>query len=489
MDAIKGEQFYQKIVYDIWKEKLPNTEFSIDDNFFDLGGSSLQAIDIIEKLSENFQVDIPQFFANPTIRGIAVSLTEDTGSMKRRFLQTFQFEKLKRADEKEVEEYKERYLKINDVKKQYNKYKNILLLGSTGFLGIYLLNQLLAKSSANIILIVRAESLEQARSRVCHQYEYYFGKDCYKNNIQRIKVIVGDLKEDKFGLADKVYNELAELIDAIINSAALVKHMGRNLDFETTNVKIVKNIIDFADNKKLKDIHHMSTIGIIYGANLEKEKTIFTEYDEITDNGLTNQYLLSKLKAENILIKAREKGIRSNIYRMSGILFDSKSGKYQRNINESAAYIFYRNLYKLGLIPADIQRKMDISCVDKISEAVISLIFIEGHWNEVYHVINPNGLLIQEILNLIQECEGNKEKVLRKLSVEEIYNYYKQAEIEEQKLLKQLVFECEIVSDIGKSTVNIRVDKTVHILEQIGFQWKTIGKEEIMLAYQEMLQI
>ena len=35
MDAIKEEQFYQKIVYDIWKEKLPNTEFSIDDNFFD----------------------------------------------------------------------------------------------------------------------------------------------------------------------------------------------------------------------------------------------------------------------------------------------------------------------------------------------------------------------------------------------------------------------------------------------------------------------
>ena len=63
---------------------------------------------------------------------------------------------------------------------------------------------------------------------------------------------------------------------------------------------------------------------------------------------------------------------------MSGILFDSKTGKYQRNINESTAYIYYRNLYKLGIIPADIRRKMDISCIDKISEAVIKLVLIKG---------------------------------------------------------------------------------------------------------------
>lgn len=30
---------------------------------------------------------------------------------------------------------------------------------------------------------------------------------------------------------------------------------------------------------------------------------------------------------------------------MSGILFDSKTGKYQRNINESTAYIYYTPVY------------------------------------------------------------------------------------------------------------------------------------------------
>ena len=165
--------------------------------------------------------------------------------------------------------------------------------------------------------------------------------------------------------------------------------MGENSEFEAVNIEIIKNLIDFAEKGRKKDIHHMSTIGIIHGTKMNQERTIFTEYDDITEEGLTNQYFLSKEKAERLLFEARKRGIQSNIYRMSGILFDYKTGKYQRNINESTAYIYYRNLYKLGIIPADIRRKMDISCIDKISEAVIKLVLIKGHLLEKKNLCQP----------------------------------------------------------------------------------------------------
>ena len=57
---------------------------------------------------------------------------------------------------------------------------------------VYLLNQLLLKSTANITLIVRAESVEQAQSRIYQQYRYYFEKDSYKANFQRIEFLTGD---------------------------------------------------------------------------------------------------------------------------------------------------------------------------------------------------------------------------------------------------------------------------------------------------------
>ena len=85
--------------------------------------------------------------------------------------------------------------------------------------------------------------------------------------------------------------------------------MGKNSEFELINVKIVENIVDFAKNGINKDIHHMSTIGIVYGANMEKSKTIFTEYDESTLDGLENQYLRSKVKAEKVLKNAKNQAV------------------------------------------------------------------------------------------------------------------------------------------------------------------------------------
>ena len=109
--------------------------------------------------------------------------------MKKEFLQTFSFEELQKTDVQEQAEYRKKYLQINDVEEMNSKYENILLLGSTGFLGLYLLNQLLLKSTANITLIVRAESVEQAQSRIYQQYRYYFEKDSYKVNFQRIEFL------------------------------------------------------------------------------------------------------------------------------------------------------------------------------------------------------------------------------------------------------------------------------------------------------------
>ena len=221
MDEKRKEQFYQNIVYDVWKDTLQDNTFDIDDNFFDLGGSSLQAIAIISKLSERFEVDIPQFFANPTIRNIAANLKEDANIMLRKFEQTFAFKQLKEINETEKREYQKKYAKVNNVKKEDDKYKDVLLLGATGFLGIYLLHQLLLESVATITLLIRADSMRQAQNRIKKHYEYYFGNGSYDQYSHRIKIIIGDLTLDMFGLTENEYKELANHIEAIINSAAL----------------------------------------------------------------------------------------------------------------------------------------------------------------------------------------------------------------------------------------------------------------------------
>ena len=62
----------------IWAEVLSVERVGIDENFFDLGGHSLLAAQIIHRLNQTFQIDLPMrvIFDQPTIAGLALSIEE-----------------------------------------------------------------------------------------------------------------------------------------------------------------------------------------------------------------------------------------------------------------------------------------------------------------------------------------------------------------------------------------------------------------------------
>lgn len=65
-------------IHAIWKEVLEIEEIGIDDDFFDLGGESFKAINVITQL-EN-KIGIIDFFQSPTVRSLAKALDDAEGS-------------------------------------------------------------------------------------------------------------------------------------------------------------------------------------------------------------------------------------------------------------------------------------------------------------------------------------------------------------------------------------------------------------------------
>ncbi|GLC83291.1 SDR family oxidoreductase [Lacrimispora brassicae] len=468
-EGLLPETPYQEIVAEIWGKVLKHKQFGLEDDFFDVGGTSLGAIKVISELSQHFELDIDDVFAAMTVRHIAGCLRENQEAMKQNLKDILQFKELKEVSAGELEEYRSAYAGQNQVKPDFDKYRRVLLLGGTGFLGIYLLNQLLVQTAAVIVVLVRGQS--DAAERLRKQYEYYFGGGSYEQYEDRIEIVNGDLTKKYMGISADLYGTLAQSMDAVVNSAALVKHMGKNDDFASINVKTVETVLAFASTGCKKAVHHMSTIGIAYGEQGENAKTLFTEYDELVAHPLNNQYLSSKYQAEQRLISARRGGIESTIYRMSGILFDSQTGRYQQNMEQSTAYIFYRALYKLGIIPGDIKRPMDISNVDMVSKAIVRLMFSNQDINQIYHVINPNPLPIGEILKLMRGKQWDAS--LKEMSVDEIFSYYQQTDPSKREHFYELAFHCEIISWIGKNQYNICMEKTINALEQLGMAWNT----------------
>jgi amino acid adenylation domain-containing protein len=77
----------EEVLVEIWSKVLRVEQIGIQDNFFDLGGHSLLAIQVISRVRESFQVEIPlrSFFQTPTVAALADSI--ETARRKQQDLQ------------------------------------------------------------------------------------------------------------------------------------------------------------------------------------------------------------------------------------------------------------------------------------------------------------------------------------------------------------------------------------------------------------------
>jgi acyl carrier protein len=68
----------EEYLVELWTEALRVQPIGIHDNFFALGGDSLQATKIISRVQEKYQTDTPLlalFFQQPTVAALAQFIT------------------------------------------------------------------------------------------------------------------------------------------------------------------------------------------------------------------------------------------------------------------------------------------------------------------------------------------------------------------------------------------------------------------------------
>ena len=406
------------------------------DDFFELGGDSLSAFEAAAMLGITAQ----DIYDNPTPEKMASYLNGQN-----------------------TKEEKEEYVDVNKLilKNANIRYRQpekpyVLLTGATGYLGSHILERLLARN-VEVVCLIRSEE------RLKNSLEKYFPK---KYSSFRFKIVKGDVSKPHFGLTDEKYRKLTDRVNIVIHTAANVHHTGRYEEFEKINVIGTKNVIDFCKDAKAI-LHHTSTasvsgVGTVQIAEGAKE---FSEFVlDIGQSYVQNVYIHSKFKAEELVLKAREEGLKANIYRIGNLTWRKKDGMFQKNAQDNGFILRAKGLFKTGSFSKEIAEfPMDFTPVDECTDAYVRLVFA-NRMNNIYHLYNPNVLTIENLSSkLYLKWKKVPEAIYEKILREKI----------QDKDVAVLSFYSAIA--YNSRNVPVRCDFTVNYLEQQNFKWSKIG--------------
>ena len=315
-DRRKNKMKIQEIeckIKKIWQEEL-KVDVRAKDNYFLLGGNSLNAINIIEgirKVFGNINIPFSYIFSYPTIE-----------KLSRKIYETLEQPKCEQTDLFELlqEDIK---LDITPNNEKVEIEKNVCLLtGATGYLGSYLLRELLQETTMQIYCLIRAESLREAEKKLENSL-MKFGTFDYEKG--RVQIVLGDLGCRNLGMEEKEYENLAEKVDCIYHNGAKVHFLYGYNELKNINVNGTKEIIRFARYKRIKAIFYMSTISIF--SKFRYDKRVVLENQNLSNPGiLPIGYTQSKWVSERIIWEAKELGIPVIVYRLGHIVGDSESG-------------------------------------------------------------------------------------------------------------------------------------------------------------------
>jgi len=274
--------------------------------------------------------------------------------------------------------------------------RHILLTGATGYVGAFLLHDLLTHTDAVVHCLVRASDAATADRRVSDNLQRYgLWSDAWRD---RIAVEPGDLSREAFGWTSERYRALAARIDAIHHNGASVHLLWSYGKLRGPNVLGTRAILRFAASERVKPVFFMSTAGIF--DTPEMANAIRIDEDDWPRDvaGLPNGYTQSKWAGERLMALARDAGIPVTVFRVGPVLAESGAGVV--HMNDLLARAFFASL-DLGVAPVPPQ-PVDIVPVDYVARTVGHLALRVDSRNRTFHIVNPAPLTRAQLHDLLQ---------------------------------------------------------------------------------------
>ncbi|WP_435166822.1 amino acid adenylation domain-containing protein [Paenibacillus glycanilyticus] len=385
-----------------WQEALRLEQVGRYDDFFSIGGDSLAIIHVLVLLKPQYpELKINDFFTFRTVEALSLRIEQlraeqpqgEDSSAKRAAGPIVPLNEEPPIPERGTEW---------TTHGEYVESKAFLLTGATGYLGAYLLHELLEQSDAKVYCLVRP-GIDSGLARIQAHMEYFFGQAGKERIEERVIAVEGDLEQEDLGISAETRQELLGTLDAIIHSAADVRHFGEEEQFAKTNIAGTLALIHLAKacGKPVR-FHHISTLGIPEDLALSGQwEEVLNEQTLWPDLKVENLYTNSKMEAEKALMSAAEEGLNVNIYRAGNLSSHSESGLFQRNIDSNSFYRMLKAMLLLGKAPK-VQWEVDFTPIDYAGKSIVTLALQPAHSGRLFHICNPETIPYAKWVDLIR---------------------------------------------------------------------------------------
>jgi thioester reductase-like protein len=274
--------------------------------------------------------------------------------------------------------------------------QQILLTGATGFLGAFLLAELIQQTSATIHCLVRAETLDAAHQRLQRSLENY---QLWQPEMRdRIRPMLGDLAQPQFGLPPEQWQTLVTNIDAIYHNGAWVHHTLPYSSLKAANVDGTVTVLALACQGRQKPVHYTSTLSVFAPTSTATQP--IRETDRPDSQRLpSGGYAQTKWVAEQLVTQAGDRGLPVTIYRVGAVSGDSQTGVFNPN---DFLYRLIQGCIQLQVAPI-VDLRLDLLPADYVGRVMVRLAQRSELWGTVFHLEHPQAVTVERLFEALRE--------------------------------------------------------------------------------------
>jgi amino acid adenylation domain-containing protein/thioester reductase-like protein len=361
----------------LWSRVLGVPQVGSLDNFFELGGHSLLVMRLIALIKREFAVELPvhAIFEAPTLE-----------------LQARQIERLVLGHKTSSDTVDfEAEIQLDDSLEAAGRpvpsidaSSPLLFTGGTGFLGAFLLQELLKRTTGPLYCLVRASSVAAGLERLRKNLERFHVQA--EQGWERVVPVLGDLALPRMGLSDADYSRLASEISWVLHNGAMVDFVKPYSSLRGGNVDGTREALRFACRGRLKQFHLVSTVSVFPPQDGgPKRRELESDPLSFDAGRLHGGYAQSKWVSDRIAMVARARGIPVTIFRPGSILGPSHSG--HGNVDD-IFHLIMKGCIQCGMVP-DVDMWANFTPSDYVAPAIVQLALDRSAQGGTFHMVNP----------------------------------------------------------------------------------------------------